>query len=193
MNWKKTLAGAAPLLARLLPIPGAGVAGDLIAAAFGVENSPAAIGRAIEADPEAAQKLRELEAKNRALLERQLIAAETARLETVNRTMRVEAASRDPFVRRWRPLFGYIVAVTWGVQVCGVTGAILYVVAGGGDGASLVQSGVSAVMGDMALMWAIALSVLGVSVKKRSDDKAAAGGEPPAPGIAARLLSALKG
>ena len=39
MQWKelgKTVANFAPLLGDLLPIPGAGVAGKLIAAAFGV-------------------------------------------------------------------------------------------------------------------------------------------------------------
>ncbi len=193
MNWKTTLAKAAPLLGRLLPIPGAGIAGDLIAAAFGVENNADAIGRAIEADPNAALKLREIENNNRTLLEQQLIAAETLRLETVNRTMRAEAASNDPFVRRWRPLFGYIVALTWGIQVTGITAAILYVVISGTESASLLYTGISAVMGDMAVMWAIALSVLGISVKKRSDDKAIASGQTPAPGLVAKLANALKG
>src|SRR5664279_50399 len=39
--------------------------------------------------------------------------AETKQLETINTTMRVEAISSDPFVRRWRPFFGYIVSITW--------------------------------------------------------------------------------
>ena len=46
-------------------------------------------------------------------------------LEQVNRTIRAEAQSDDPYVRRMRPTFGYIMALTWAAQM----GAIAYVVA----------------------------------------------------------------
>ncbi len=42
--------------------------------------------------------------------------AETARLAEVNQTVRAEYGSQDPFVRRWQPLFGYMIALTWGLQ-----------------------------------------------------------------------------
>jgi len=54
MNWKdvgKLVGTYAPLLGSLLPIPGAGMAGTLIAKALGCDNSPEAIKAAISTDP----------------------------------------------------------------------------------------------------------------------------------------------
>jgi len=73
MSWSdvgKTVAGFAPLLGGVIGGPaGAGV-GSLIASAFGVEDEPNAVMAAIEADPEAAIKLQELQITHKYDLER---------------------------------------------------------------------------------------------------------------------------
>lgn len=115
MNWKdlgKTVAKFAPLLGDLLPIPGAGIAGKLIASAFGVDNTPDAIAQAIAADPDAGIKLATIESNNRAALEGQLIAAETARIQSVNQTMQAEAKSEHWMQWAWRPFNGFLFGIT---------------------------------------------------------------------------------
>lgn len=89
-------------------------------------------------------------------------------LEQVNLTMRAEAGSADPFVRRWRPMFGYCVALTW----AGQTAALLYVVVATPEYAAEIMDAVAG----LSVMWGVALSVLGINVVKRSDDKAVATG-----------------
>ena len=116
MQWKdvgKLVGEFAPILGDLLPIPGAGIAGKLVAQALGTDNTPDAIHAAIKADPEAAIKLAKLEADNRALLQQQLLAAETNRINTVNSTMQAEASSEHWMQWSWRPFVGFIFGVTF--------------------------------------------------------------------------------
>ena len=111
MQWKdlgKVVGEFAPLLGDLLPIPGAGIAGKLIGAALGVEATPDAIHAAIKSDPEAAIKLAKIEADNAALLQKQLLAAETSRIQSVNQTMQVEAKSEHWAQWLWRPYNGFL-------------------------------------------------------------------------------------
>jgi len=97
---------------------------------------------------------------------------ETKRLESVNATIRAEAASADPFTRRWRPFYGYVVALTWGGQM----GAISYlVIAEPNQVAAIINAMVA-----LSFMWVTALSVLGVAVHERSKDKQVAAGQQPA-------------
>ena len=206
MAWQDTLkkiASAAPLLGRLLPIPGAGVAGDLIAAAFGTKNDPESLEVAINADPNAVLKLREIEDNNRTLLQQQLILAETARiqanllaesdrLKTINETMRAETSSDDPYVRRWRPTFGYCAAAAWTAQVAGNMLALGYSLAIPSEAAA-VLTGAANINQSLIVPWSVALGVLGINVAKRSADKAVAAGQTPAPGIIASLTSRIKG
>lgn len=92
-------------------------------------------------------------------------------IEQVNATMRVEAQSEDPYVRRMRPTFGYVMALTWAVLM----GAVAWtVVMAPGEAAGVVAS-----IGELSLMWSVGLSVLGVYVYKRSSDKARKAGVPP--------------
>jgi len=114
MEWSevgKKVAKFAPILGDLLPIPGAGVAGRLISAALGVENTPDAIHNAIKTDPDAAIKLAQVEADNRALLQQQLLSAETLRIQSVNKTMQAEAASEHWMQWSWRPFNGYLFGI----------------------------------------------------------------------------------
>ena len=69
MKWDKlgkVVARAAPLLGSLLPIPGGAALGGLIAGAFGGNpNDPAELAKLIEADPDSAVKLKQIEAAHR--------------------------------------------------------------------------------------------------------------------------------
>lgn len=106
--------------------------------------------------------------------------AETAWRE-VNATIRAETRAEDAYVRRWRPTFGYMVALTWGLQMGAVAWAVL---AAPADAPAIL-----AAAGSLSVMWGVALAVLGVAVHERSRDKAVAAGQ-PAPGLAA-LAAAL--
>ena len=86
MDWSdlgKTIAGFAPLLGGVVGGPaGAGI-GSIIASAFGVEDEPSAIAKAIASDPEAAIKLKKIELDNKVDLER--IALEVVKTELADK------------------------------------------------------------------------------------------------------------
>ena len=44
----------------------------------------------------------------------------TAAYAEINQSLRAEAASDDPYVRRMRPTFGYLMAATWAAQMFGM-------------------------------------------------------------------------
>lgn len=91
-------------------------------------------------------------------------------LHEINRTIRAEARSDDPFVRRMRPTFGYILAITWLAQMLGVA----YVIAFDPTRAGAVIGA----MASLSTIWTVGLSVLGIYVYKRRQEKTAA--TPPA-------------
>tara|TARA_R110002020_G_scaffold467655_1_gene691367 strand:+ start:5054 stop:5551 length:498 start_codon:yes stop_codon:yes gene_type:complete len=66
----KKISEYAPLLGSVVGGPAGGALGSLVASAFGVENNPVAIMAAVNNDPEAAVKLREIELNNKSELER---------------------------------------------------------------------------------------------------------------------------
>jgi hypothetical protein len=84
-------------------------------------------------------------------------------IEQVNESLRTEAASSDPYVRRMRPTFGYIMAFTWAAQML----AIAVVILEDPDQAGrLIHA-----MDSLSMIWTVGLSVLGVYVYKRSQEK----------------------
>ena len=87
---------------------------------------------------------------------------ETA-LSEINQSLRAESASTDAYVRRMRPTFGYLMAITWAVQMM----ALAYVVVFRTEKAQEVLEGMEA----LSTIWAVGLSVLGVYVYKRSEEK----------------------
>lgn len=89
-------------------------------------------------------------------------------LAQVNASLRTEARSEDWYVRRWRPTFGYAVAATWTATMAAVSWAI---VAEPREAPTII-----AALVNTSPIWGIALGVLGVSVVKRSQDKARLGG-----------------
>jgi len=163
----KTIAGFAPLLGSVIGGPAGGALGSVVASAFGVKDEPEAIHQAIKNDPEAAIKLRKIELDNKVELQD----IELKRLEAVNKTMQVEAQSGDPFVRRWRPFYGYCVAVSWVIQMIGFTFVFGYTAIRNPDSLTLVIQQFAVLSGSLMALWGLALAVLGVSVHKRSQDK----------------------
>lgn len=103
-------------------------------------------------------------------------------LTEVNRTIRREVASDDPYVRRMRPTFGYIIALTW----LGQMGAVAYLIAI--KPAFAVE--VIAALDNLSTSWSVALGVLGIYVYKRSHDKSGPLSLPDGGGIA-RLAEKL--
>lgn len=81
----------------------------------------------------------------------------------VNESLRAEIASEDKFVRRMRPTFGYLMAVTWAAQMLGIAYIIIFDTERAGE--------IMAAMGSLSAIWAVGLSVLGIYVYKRSEDK----------------------
>jgi len=111
--------------------------------------------------------------------------AETRKLESVNATMRAESQSQDKFVRRWRPFFGYIVGIAWGLQMLAIS---IVIVIEPTKAAKLITA-----MSGLSVIWGVALSVLGISVHKRSQDKSVAAGNRLPSGIGAALAQRLAG
>jgi hypothetical protein len=87
-----------------------------------------------------------------------------AALAQVNASLRAEIRSEDWYVRRWRPTFGYAMAITWTATMAAIAWAIV---------AEPVQApAIIAALVNTSPIWGIALGVLGVAVVKRSQDKA---------------------
>ena len=189
MKWSdiaSTIGKAAPLLGSLLGGRAGGAAGGLIAKALGAEATPDSINNALQADPEAIQRIKQLEQEHEADLTRMHLEAETTRLAEINKTMRAEAASNDAYVRRWRPTFGYIVAITWLLQTIAVATGVVVASIFQPENAGNILGGMATLMGALATMWSVALAILGVNVSSRSKDKQVAAGQQPN-----GLLSAL--
>ncbi len=90
-------------------------------------------------------------------------------LAAINETIRAEVASQDQYVRRMRPTFGYIMAMTWGAQMLGIAWIMVFETAKAGV--------VLNAMGNLSAIWAVGLSVLGIYVYKRSEEKKIQGGK----------------
>ena len=84
-------------------------------------------------------------------------------LSEINKTIRAEIISNDKYVRRMRPTFGYLMALTWAAQMFGIAYIIIFDTSRAGA--------VMAAMGSLSAIWGVGLSVLGIYVYRRSDDK----------------------
>lgn len=81
----------------------------------------------------------------------------------VNQSLRTEVQSDDLYIRRMRPTFGYLMALTWTVQMLGVAYILIFRTSEAGVVIEAMES--------LSLIWGVALSVLGIYVYKRSADK----------------------
>lgn len=106
-------------------------------------------------------------------------------LREVNRSLRAEVSSDDPYVRRMRPTFGYVMAASW----CAQMGAVAWVTV-----TDPAQAGaVIGALASLGTIWSVGLSVLGIYVYKRSEEKKAAAGGAGGADAAAALLSRFGG
>ncbi|MCE2510400.1 MAG: ribokinase [Alphaproteobacteria bacterium] len=92
-------------------------------------------------------------------------------LSEINQTIRAEALSEDHYVRRMRPTFGYILALTWFAQMLAVAYVIAFEPTQAGD--------VVGALGQLSAIWTVGLSVLGIYVYKRSQEKTGLGHTTP--------------
>lgn len=170
------------LVGRLMGDKAEETAEKLITAAASVtgERDPEAALATIQQNPELALKFQQ------AMIDYEVtvLREDTKRLQAVNTTMRAEAKSDDPYVRRWRPTFGYVMAFSWSLLFIAVAYAIMFEP----SAFSSVAEGVAS----LTPLFSVALAVLGINVWKRSDDKRVAAGLDPAAPIAG-LMNKLKG
>lgn len=99
------------------------------------------------------------------------IDAEAKDLAETNATIRAEYAQNDTYTKRWRPTMGYCLTATWTLQMIAITYVIIFRTE---MAANLINA-----LGTLSVMWGVALSVLGVAVAKRSEDKQIAAGFSP--------------
>lgn len=128
---------------------GASAALDQLSASFG---TPQMSGADVAELNRHLEKMSELDASRDASM-----------ITQVNESLRAEAASNDPYVRRMRPTFGYIIAATWGAQMLALAYVIIF---------DTVQAGmVIDAMAQLSTIWGVGLSVLGIYIYKRSEEK----------------------
>lgn len=190
MDWKglgaKVATVGAGLLGTAFGVPGVGaLVGGIVSNALGVENTPDAIARAIDTNPEAATKLLQIQSEERIRLQeitmKMAVAeteAETARMKQVNETMRAELRAPLDIRSAWRPIFGLVSAMGYGLLLFSVVGAVIGAVlmAFGAWGAqpenvTVLAEGVGAMVSKTMPILVVGLTVVGVFVKKRSDEK----------------------
>lgn len=163
------LISAAPALVGLFETGAAGgdggtaakvarIASDVAQAVTGKRDDGEAL-KALEADPELLLEYQRQTAQ-RAI---SLYQEETKRLQSVNETIRAEAASSDPYVRRMRPTMGYALIFSWTMTMAAV---VFVIVTDPGAASAVIVA-----LADLSIMWSVALSVLGLYVYKRSEDK----------------------
>jgi hypothetical protein len=123
MDWAG-VAGAvgrsAPILGGLLGGPGGAAVGALVASVLGTGATPDEVSQALAVNPDAAVRLKELEARKQVELESLLVQAESARLvaetsqiESVNATIRAEVAAEHWPSYSWRPFCGFVFGVSF--------------------------------------------------------------------------------
>jgi len=165
---KGVVAGAAPMLGGLLGGPVGGIAGKMVADALGVEEDPDQIMQALQTDPEAMSKLRALEMENKRELRRMTLEAETRALAEINATMRAELKHDGVFKSGWRPFIGWVT----GLGIGGILLALVVAMFKHPEDAPEIMSSATIIL-------SITLGILGVNIKKRSDDKAISQGFQP--------------
>lgn len=180
---KDFISGSAPLIGTLVGGPVGTLAGGLVSAALGGKvdmKDPAAVEQALRADPAALQKLKLAEEENRGQLERMVIRAETIALQELHKTYRIELQSQDKFVRWWRPFYGWACGVGIFLLFFAISFCLIYaVVWAAPEDAPMIMTAVGQAIAAATALAGIALTVLGINITKRSQDKAVKSGASP--------------
>lgn len=121
MDWKSIagdVAKFAPLVGTLIGGPAGASVGAMVASALGTTNDPSAVQQALVTNPDAAVKLRQIEADQAVQLrnlavtaEQNRLAADTAQIQSVNTTMQSEASSDHWPTYSWRPFIGFVFGI----------------------------------------------------------------------------------
>jgi hypothetical protein len=198
MDLLKTIGKYSKLIPLALsgPVGVASTIATVVRDVFGVEsNDDAELARAIERDPQAALKLRQIELDHRTELQRLAfqtasahLAAETARIESVNQTMRVEAQSEKWPQYSWRPFWGFISALAF-LMVCVFVGIIAFEALKNKDPAAIAM--VPQLVTSFATLFTIPGAILGITAWHRGRQKRVAAGEAPRAGLMARVAKAV--
>ena len=127
--------------------------------------------KALQAKPEVLANIKLLEIGKKAELEALAIKSadhsttqETERIKENSLNYRAELNSGDPYVRRMRPSWGYVLMSTWAILMLAISYAIAW-----RDVDDVVK--IIKAVSTLEWMWITALGVLGIYIKKRSDDK----------------------
>ena len=88
---------------------------------------------------------------------------DSEKIEQINTSLQTEILSQDKYVRRMRPTFGYIMAISWFIQM---TIIAISVITNPQISGEIISS-----FAELSVMWSVGLSVLGVYVYKRSGEK----------------------
>lgn len=181
MDWgelgQKIAGTGAKLLGEAIPVPGAEAVADMAADALGADKEPEAMARAMNNDPESAAKLKKLEQDHKEQMKRLALqaaenrmAAETERVQAVNKTMR---AGYDANVY-WRRAWGWISAIAFGGFVA-VYAAVAYMA---------VTQGQTELLGMLpqlasaaTTLFAVPMAVLGVAEWQSGKERRALAGE----------------
>lgn len=126
MEWKdvaKAVGAAAPILGTLLGGPAGAAIGAIVASGLGVGNTPDEVSQALQINPDAAIKLKQIEFERQIELQKLVVQAESSRLaaettavQAINATMQAEGKSDHWPTYSWRPFVGFV----FGVMILGV-------------------------------------------------------------------------
>lgn len=123
-------------------------------------------------------------------------ATERAAMAEINATMRQELVSGG-WRGGWRPYWGYITGTAWGLQALAIVGcmigAVVATLQGKTDAVTALLTGAATLAGALSVQWTVALTVLGVAIRARTDDKARAAGAPPPAGMLAAISDRIRG
>lgn len=208
MDWleigRKVIGIGAPVAGGLLGGPVGAEVGSMIASALGCENTPAAVDKAIAADPQAAIKLRQMEIDARTKLaelafkEKELAAkveitgieSGSRDLENVNKTMQAEAAIGHKWAAMWRPYWGFVSATGFGFVLFCLGVALLWV--GASKRVDFLKE-LPDLLYAIAALFGVAMSVLGVASWHRGQMQRVQAGEVKPPGLIGAISSRIAG
>lgn len=189
MDWGKIgdflIGNGLPLLGGAVGGPvGAGV-GKVIASAIGAgSGEPEEVMGILQGDPNAVLELKKVEAEHRHELCKITLEGQIANLGEINRTMREEMKSEDPFVRRARPFHIWALGISVLLEVLAAVVAVFF--------APEQLANLATLFGAIAIPQGISAAVCGIYIQKRSEDKLVAAGGTPGPGLVGGVLSALR-
>lgn len=187
MDWKdigRTVAKSAPLIGGLLGGPAGGAIGAIVASVIGTEAKPDEVAAVLRTDPDALAKVIEVEAKQKTELTRMTLEAQTTRFSEQHQTIRAELASENVWKSGWRPFYGWASGVVWLSIGLSIVYSIVFKPAEADD--------IMKAMAELTGMFLVALSVLGVNIHQRSQDKRRLLGQSET-GIASALTSFVVG